>query len=226
VSKGSTMILKDRVAIVTGGTSGIGEALVRRFKAEGAHVVFNGRRRLLGDQIAAETAATYIQADVTNLDDVVRTVLRAPNTIDILVNAAGVSFPYAGILDVDPNDFTRHFHLHVAAAVSHIHYALPKMPRGSSIINIASTAGYRGFGDGRVQYAVSKAALISLTHHLAPELKSFGVRLNSVSPGHADIGSVIDAIMFLATDASRGCTGVDLVVDNGLICGPTYTGQR
>lgn len=220
------MIFKDRVAIVTGGTSGIGEALVRRFRAEGACVIFSGRRWQLGAKIAADTGARYINADVTNPEDVIQTIANAPGIVDILVNNAGASFPYAGILQVDPNDFTRYFHLHVTAAVAHIHCALPKMPSGSSIINIASTAGHQGFSDGRLHYAVSKAALIALTQSMAPELKPFGVRLNCVSPGQATLEAILDTVMFLASDASRCCTGVDLVVDNGLICGPTYTGQR
>jgi NAD(P)-dependent dehydrogenase (short-subunit alcohol dehydrogenase family) len=218
------MVLKDRVAIVTGGTSGIGEALVRRFTTEGACVIFSGRRQDLGDKIATDTGAIYVQADVTIQEDVVRTIDRAPRRVDILVNNAGVAGPYDGILVTDPSAFMNQFNLHVAAAVAHIRHAISKMSPGGSIINIASIAGYRGFGDGRVPYAVSKAALIALTHSLAPELNHLGVRLNSVSPGHLDAGLdvVVDAVIFLATGASRFCTGIDLTVDDGLVCGPTY----
>lgn len=227
------MMLKGRIAIVTGGTSGIGEAIVRRFITEGATVIFSGRRRELGDKIAADTGAIYVKADVTIPLDVMWTIdraIQAAGRIDILVNNAGASVPYAGILAVDPREFMRDFNLHVTAAVDHIHCALHYMKdqRSGSIINVASTAAYRGFSDGRAPYAVSKAALVALTQCLAPELKHFGVRLNCVSPGKLEAGLdvVVDAVMFLATDASRFCTGIDLVVDNGLICGPTYVGQR
>jgi NAD(P)-dependent dehydrogenase (short-subunit alcohol dehydrogenase family) len=221
------MILKDRVAIVTGGTSGIGEALVRRLAADGAAIVFNGRRQDLGDKIAADTGAIYVKGDVTIPEDVVRTVDRAKQVsgrIDLLVNNAGSSSPYGGILSAEPLEFIHPFNLHVSAAINHIRRALPMMPHGSTIVNISSIAGYRGYGDGRVPYAVSKAALTALTYSLAPELKAFGVRLNCVSPGHLDAGVdvVVDAVMFLASNASRFCTGIDLVVDNGLVCGGTY----
>lgn len=220
--------MKRRVAIVTGGISGIGEALVRRFAADGTRVIFNGRRQDLGDKIAADTGAIYVKADVMVPEDVVRTIecaVQVNGRIDLLVNNAGVSVPYAGILDVDPMEFTRYFHLHVTAAIDHIRRVLPAMQaqHSGSIVNVASIAGYRCFGDGRVPYAVAKAALTALTYSLAPELKHFGVCLNSVSPGRVGPGVIVDAVIFLAT---RVCTGIDLVVDDGLICGPTYTGQR
>jgi NAD(P)-dependent dehydrogenase (short-subunit alcohol dehydrogenase family) len=213
-----------KTALVTGGTSGIGEALVRRLAAEGACVIFNGRRQDLGDKIAADTGATYVQADVTVPDDIARTIKRAPGYIDVLVNNAGLAGRYDGILTTDPFAFMHQFNLHVVAAVTNIRHVLPRMSPSGSIINIASVAAYRGFGDGRVPYAVSKAALIALTYSLAPELNRFGVRINSVSPGHltAGLDVVVDAVMFLASDASRFCTGIDLIVDNGLVCGSTY----
>jgi NAD(P)-dependent dehydrogenase (short-subunit alcohol dehydrogenase family) len=219
-----------RVALITGGTSGIGEALVRRFRSYGVFVVFTGRREALGDKIADETGAAYINADATNLADVKFTVEKAAQYghIDLLVNNAGASIPYSGILRTNPIEFIIPFNLHVGSAVAHISCALPYM-KGGCVINIASVAGYRAYCDGRSTYGVSKAALIALTQQMAPELKEHGVRMNCISPGKlgkSNLDTVVDAVVFLGSDAARFITGVDLTVDDGLVCGPGYTGER
>lgn len=220
------MICDGKVVIVTGGTSGIGEALVRRFRHEGAHVIFNGRRHELGGKLAVDTSATYVWADVTIPEDIDRTIRCATQIkghIDVLINNAGYAGPYDGLSVTPSSEFSRQFHLHIVAALDHIRSALSFM-RGGSVINITSVAGHKGFADGRVPYAVSKAALIALTHSLAPELKNYGIRINSVSPGRLETGldPVVEAVLFLATDAARFCTGIDLVVDGGWSCGSTY----
>jgi NAD(P)-dependent dehydrogenase (short-subunit alcohol dehydrogenase family) len=225
------MKMEGKVAVVTGGTSGIGAVLVRRLVAEGATVVFSGRRRDLGTAFAVELgpSAIFVHANAQNIDDVCRTVDRAiavQGHIDLLVNNAGVSDPYLGILDTNPVHFVVPFNLHVCAPVAHIARAVRHM-RGGSVVNIASIAGHAGYDDGRVTYGVSKAALIALTKHMAPELKHFGVRMNCISPGklgRENFDTVVDAVLYLAS--ARFVSGIELVVDDGLICGPTYVGER
>ena len=215
--------------VVTGGTKGIGLDIVKRFRTEGANVVFSGRDRVAGHAVEQGTGAIFYPADVRNEEDAGRTIFKATELfgrVDILVNNAGRASPYNGMQHTQADEFTEPFQLHVVAAVNHIRYALPIMraQRSGSIINIASIAGHRGHGDGRVPYAVSKAALIALSHSLAPELNKYGICINSLSPGHLDkgVGVVTDAVMFLASSQSEFITGTDITVDGGLTCGSTY----
>jgi NAD(P)-dependent dehydrogenase (short-subunit alcohol dehydrogenase family) len=230
------MILKDKVAIVTGGTSGIGEAIVRRFAMEGARVVFSGRRKIFGEIIERETGAVFFHADITKEEECGQTIFKAASAfgqLDILVNNAGVVSQYDGIDFCQSWMFDDPFKLHVTAAVNHIRYASVAMRarQGGSIINIASTAAHRGHGDGRVPYVVSKAALVALTHALASELRRYNIRINSISPGNLVPGPggpdpVVDAVMFFALPVSAFVTGTDLLVDDGRTCGYSYMNDR
>ena len=182
------MRLESKIAIVTGGTSGIGRRVVERFRAEGAEVVFTGRRSGLGGDIAEATGATFIEADAGSETDAQRTIkqtLDRHGRIDILMNNAGAPAP-PGRLEALPLDgFDQAIQVHVRGALAHMKHAAPSMRAqgAGSIINVGSVAGHRAGYSGSLIYAVAKAAVIHLTRCAAMELGEDGVRVNSISPG-------------------------------------------
>jgi NAD(P)-dependent dehydrogenase (short-subunit alcohol dehydrogenase family) len=182
------MRLTGKLAIVTGGTSGIGRCIVERFVQEGAVVVFTGRRKVLGEEIAQRLGATFVEADASNERDVKRTIaiaLAVGGRIDILVNNAGNTAPRAPLHALSLEDFDRTLAVHVRGALAHIKHVSAHMSaqgRGS-IINIASVAGHRAGYSSSLIYAVAKAALIHLSRCAAMELGESNVRVNSISPG-------------------------------------------
>lgn len=186
--------LHGKVAVVTGGTSGIGEAVARALARSGAAVAILGRneeagRRLVAEIEAAAGEALFLKADVRSRDEVEAALAEAAGPgrrIDVLVNCAGVG-KGARFLDTSPElldemlqvNFVGAFHAAQAAA------RLMADRRTGSIVNVASVSGQRG-SVGRAAYGASKAALIHLTAVMAVELAEFGVRVNAVSPGPID----------------------------------------
>jgi NAD(P)-dependent dehydrogenase (short-subunit alcohol dehydrogenase family) len=183
------MRLQGKIAIVTGGTSGIGRRMVERFVEEGACVYFTGRRDELGAEVAKATGATFIHADVALEADAQRTVAAAAaagsGRIDILVNNAGIAMGTGRLETVDLESFDAAIAVHVRGALAHIKHvsALMRAQRQGSIINIASVAGHRAGYSSSISYGVAKAALLHLTRCAALELGEDGVRVNSISPG-------------------------------------------
>jgi len=181
------MRLKDKVAVVTGGTSGIGRSIVERFVTEGARVVFSGRRVQLGADMAKAIGAAFVEADAAREEDAARTVaaaVQAHGRLDILVNNAGMGSPYARVERLNLDEFDRMIAVHVRGALAHMKYAAPVMRRqkSGSIINIASVGAHRA-GYGSIFYGAAKAALMHLTTYAAVELGEDNVRANSISPG-------------------------------------------
>ncbi len=182
------MRLKQKVAIVTGGTSGIGRRTVERFREEGADVVFTGRRAELGNEVAAATGATFIQADAGSEDDaqrVIEAALESHGHVDILMNNAGGPATPGRIEDLPLEGFDEAIRVHVRGSLAHMKFAAPIMrsQNRGSIINIGSVAGHRAGYSGSLIYGVAKAAIIHLTRCAAMELGEDGVRVNSISPG-------------------------------------------
>lgn len=182
------MRLEGKIAIVTGGTSGIGRRVVERFRAEGAEVVFTGRRANLGSEIAAATGATFVEADAASEADAERTVqqtLGRHGRVDILMNNAGAPAPPGRLEDLSLEGFDEAIRVHVRGALAHIkHVAAPMRAQGAgSIINVGSVAGHRAGYSGSLIYGVAKAAVIHMTRLAAMELGEDGVRVNSISPG-------------------------------------------
>jgi NAD(P)-dependent dehydrogenase (short-subunit alcohol dehydrogenase family) len=183
-----TMRLQAKIAIVTGGTSGIGRKVVERFRAEGAEVVFTGRRAALGDEIAEQTGATFLVADAGDEADAERTIGQALDRhgrIDILMNNAGAPAPGGRLETLSLDRFDEAVRVHVRGALAHMKHAAPAMrARGAgSIINVGSVAGHRAGYSSSLIYGVAKAAVIHLTRCAAMELGEDGVRVNSISPG-------------------------------------------
>jgi len=183
-----TRRLEGKIALVTGGTSGIGHRIVERFAEEGAAVVFSGRRRGLGEEVARATGALFVEADVAKEEDARRSVAAARDRfgrLDILVNNAGGPAGGGRVEELSLEVFDRALAVHVRGALAHIKHAAPIMRgQGSgSIINIGSVAGHRAGYSSSLIYAVAKAALIHLSRCAAMELGEDGVRVNSISPG-------------------------------------------
>jgi NAD(P)-dependent dehydrogenase (short-subunit alcohol dehydrogenase family) len=199
VVPGVFMRLESKIAIVTGGTSGIGRRIVALFREQGAEVIFTGRRGALGEEVASETGAAFLQADAASEADaerVVRAVLDRHGHIDVLVNNAGGPAPIGRVEELPLDGFDRAMAVHVRGALAHIKHAAPPMRAAGrgSIVNIGSIAGHRAGYSSSMIYSVAKAAVIHLTRCAAMELGEDGVRVNSISPGAIATGIFAKAV--------------------------------
>jgi NAD(P)-dependent dehydrogenase (short-subunit alcohol dehydrogenase family) len=180
--------LEGRVAVITGGTSGIGEATVELFAQEGAKVVIAGRSEDAGEAIAARLGpgAVFKRCDVTREDDIRDTIEFARSTfgrLDILFNNAGAG-TRGGVETVTTEQFRHAMDLLVGSVVFGIKHAAPIMKEQEygRIINNASVAASRtNLGD--YLYSAAKAAILQITRVAGLELGPFGVTVNSISPG-------------------------------------------
>ncbi len=180
--------LRGKVALVTGGTSGIGRRIVERFVEEGASVVFSGRRLSLGKAVAKATGAHFVEADVAleaHAKRAVGVARKRFGRLDVLVNNAGGPAKGGRVEDVSLEAFDRALTVHVGGALAHMKHAAPIMraQAAGSVINIGSVAAHRAGYSSSLAYAVAKAALVHLSRCVAMELGEFGVRVNSISPG-------------------------------------------
>ena len=185
-------LLEGKVAIVTGSSSGIGEAIARLFAAEGASVVVNSTRSVAaGEAIAAELPdAIYVRGDVAQEDQakaLVQATLDRWGRLDVLVNNAGTTrvIPHHDLDAVTDDDWQRIFGTNVLGTWYVTRAAVPALKaRRGSILNITSVAGVRAAGSS-IPYAVSKAAVNHLTKLLANVLGP-EIRVNAVAPGLID----------------------------------------
>jgi NAD(P)-dependent dehydrogenase (short-subunit alcohol dehydrogenase family) len=179
--------LQGKVAIVTGATSGIGEAIAALFVQEGAKVVAAGRRQPEGAALEKRLGVSFIRTDVANEADVKAMIDHAVDRfgrVDCLVNNAGVPSPMVSIAEVDGGHFDEVFGVNVRGVLLGMKHVAPVMlsQGAGSIINIASIAGHRGGISAHV-YSASKGAVIALSRSVAAELGEQGIRVNSISPG-------------------------------------------
>jgi NAD(P)-dependent dehydrogenase (short-subunit alcohol dehydrogenase family) len=179
--------LKNKIAVVTGGTSGIGRGIVERFAREGAIVVFSGRRANLGDEVSRATGATFVEADVAveaDAERTIRTALNGHGRLDVLVNNAGMGSRSARLENTPLQVFDEIMAVHVRGALVHMKHAsaIMRAQNSGSIINISSIAAHR-VGFGSLSYSTAKAALNHLTRCAALELGENSVRVNSISAG-------------------------------------------
>ena len=187
--------LEGKVAVVTGGTSGIGARTAEVFVANGAKVVIAGRRQDRGEKLARKLgdAMSFIRSDVSVEADVKAIIDHAVNRfgrLDCLMNNAGRSSSYSAITDVDLEQFDAVIAVHLRAVLAGMKYAARVMAvQGTgSIINVASVNGFRA-GLGGYYYSAAKAASIHLTRCAAMELGEKGIRVNSLSPGMIATGA-------------------------------------
>src|SRR6266851_1809122 len=179
--------LKGKVTLVTGGASGIGEATVRLFIEEGASVALADLQDDRGKQLAKETGATYLHADVSREADVkamVDEAMRRFGRLDCLFNNAGYAGVGGRIEQIPVGGFDDTMGVLVRGVFLGMKHAAPVMKRqgAGSIISTASVAGLRT-GLGPHVYSAAKAAVIQLTRSVAMELGESGVRVNCICPG-------------------------------------------
>jgi NAD(P)-dependent dehydrogenase (short-subunit alcohol dehydrogenase family) len=181
--------LDGKVAIVTGGTSGIGAHTAGLFVAEGSRVVISGRRTDEGEAMARSLGrdTSFVRADVTveaDIEALVASTVKRWGRLDCLVNNAGEGGTPGGIAAVDLERLERTLAIHIGGAVAGMKHAAPVMvAQGSgSIINVASIGGQVA-GWTFLDYSAAKAAVIHLTRCVAAELGELGVRANCISPG-------------------------------------------
>jgi dehydrogenase/reductase SDR family protein 4 len=182
-------VLKDKVAIVTGASRGIGRSIAEVFAREGAQVVICGRKQETLEQVAREIGpgvkpvACHVGRQ-EQLENLVAAAVKAFGRIDILVNNAGTNIAYGSCLEMDESQFDKMVEINLKSAFRLVKLVAPGMcERGSgSIINIASIAGLRPQFHSFL-YSMTKAALIMMTKSYAVELGNKGVRVNAIAPG-------------------------------------------
>ena len=194
-------LLDGKIAIITGGTSGIGAATAELFIAEGAKVVFTGRRKAEGEAIAKRigSGATFIQADATSEADwerVIRATLDQHGRLDALFNNAGGPAPTGSIESVPVPGFDAAMALLVRSVMLGMKHAAPIMKRqkAGSIINNGSVAAHLAGYSTSMIYGAAKAAVVHLTRCVAMELGEHSVRVNSISPGAIATGILAKAL--------------------------------
>lgn len=178
--------LNGKVALITGGNSGIGLATAKLFVKEGAKVVITGRREEALDQAAKEIGGdvkTVLAdaADINKTKEVVEQTVAAFGKIDILFINAGVAY-FLPISDITEDHFDAQFNINVKGPFFLIKEALPHLNDGAVIIGNTSVVGQKGF-DGTSVYSATKAAFRSLSRVLASELRARQIRTVSVAPG-------------------------------------------
>ena len=181
--------LKGKVAVISGGTSGIGLAIAQRFVKEGAHVfIFARRQEPLDNTVKLIGAnATAIQADASKLEDLDRVadvVRSATGKVDVVVSNAGVT-ESVPLPEITPEHYDRVFALNARAPLFLVQKMLPMMGSGGSVILVASAMHTMGLANHSA-YAATKAALRSYCRTWAAEFKDSGIRANTLSPGVVD----------------------------------------
>jgi NAD(P)-dependent dehydrogenase (short-subunit alcohol dehydrogenase family) len=236
--------LEGKIAVITGGTEGIGLATAKLFVKEGAYVFITGRRQKELDEAvkAIGTNVSAVQGDIAKLPDLDRlyeTISKKKRRIDIVFANAGVAefVPFGSVTE---DHFDKLFNINVRGTLFTVQKALPLLNDGGSIIlngSVASVKGTGGFG----VYGASKAAIRSFVRTWTTDLKDRRIRSNVVSPGpintplanrqSADViarivstipmgrmgepGEVAKVALFLASDDSSFVTGIELFVDGG-----------
>jgi NAD(P)-dependent dehydrogenase (short-subunit alcohol dehydrogenase family) len=181
--------LDGKVAVVTGGCSGIGLATVRRFAQEGARVVIADLSDDAGEELAAEVRGTYVHTDVADKDDVDRLFATAVETygrLDIAFNNAGISPPDDdSILDTDLDAWRRVQEVNLTSVYLCCKAALPYMleQKSGSIINTASFVAVMGAATSQISYSASKGGVLAMTRELGVQFARDGIRVNALCPG-------------------------------------------
>jgi 3-oxoacyl-[acyl-carrier protein] reductase len=171
--------------LITGGSQGIGAAMVERARQDGHEVVFTGRNQDLIDQVAGNTGAKGVRADVSSPDDneaTVKTSLDAMGGIDVLINNAGYGY-FAMIGELDVGDMRSLFDTNVFGLVDMTNRVVPlmKAQKSGDIVNIASTSGIKGHAAGTA-YSASKWAVRGISQCWQAELRPHDIRVISVCP--------------------------------------------
>jgi NAD(P)-dependent dehydrogenase (short-subunit alcohol dehydrogenase family) len=182
--------LEGKIALITGGNSGIGLATAKQFVNEGAYVFITGRRgpelARAAEEIGRNVAG--IQGDVANLDDLDRLfaqVKREKGKLDIVFANAGGALPLTPLGEITEEHYDSLFNVNVKGLLFTVQKALPLMPDGASIILNASIVASKGLPEWSV-YSATKAAVRSFARTWTTDLKDRRIRVNAVSPGFTD----------------------------------------
>lgn len=235
-----------KTVVITGATSGIGEAAAIMFKNENAKVIGIGRNEEKGEYLKS-LGIDFMPCDVSNagrLEEVCLKILQDNSSIDVLVNSAGISV-YGTVETMSLEDWRESFAVNVDATFLTCKYFIPRMKEqgGGRIINLGSTAGTVGAG-GLQAYSSTKGAVIQLTKSLAAEYSSQNILVNALCPGGTrtpmmlkdgeescnnfaqlfpikrlgEPEEIASAILFLAGDGASFMTGSVMLVDGGFTC--------
>lgn len=236
----SSVSLKGKIAIVTGGTKGIGKGIADILQSRGARVVVCARKATRG-------RALCVEADVSNRNDVQRlidTTLKKYKRIDILVNNAGM-YPEVELKDMTEQQWEQMMDVNLKGIFNCTQAVLPAMMKQKSgtIVNISSVAGYALGFSGMVHYCTTKAGVAGFTKAAAVELAKYHITVNAIAPGLIVTPGVqammnkkaiaaftktiplqragrpqdiAEAVAFLASDAASYITGQTIIVDGGL----------
>jgi NAD(P)-dependent dehydrogenase (short-subunit alcohol dehydrogenase family) len=237
------MRLKDKVALVTGASRGIGLGIVERFAEEGAVVIAGSTSNPAGVYPASTTGVTLDVADEAQWEAVIADILKKHGHIDILVNNAGI-IAYELLHELDTDKWTRVVGVNQTGVFLGMRAVLPSMRKDKrgSIINVSSIWGSAAVG-GAHAYHASKGAVIAMTKNAAITYVGDGVRVNTLSPGFIDtpltrsqdpsmndfvvaatpmkragtVREIANGALFLASDESSFMTGAELVIDGGYL---------
>jgi NAD(P)-dependent dehydrogenase (short-subunit alcohol dehydrogenase family) len=241
-----TRKLEGKVAVITGGSAGIGLGAAKRFVEEGAQVFITGRRQPELDKAVAGIGRniTAIQADASNLADIDRIyeiVEKKAGRIDVLLANAGM-YEFGPFGEITEEHFDKTININVRGVLFTVQKALPLLSAGSSVILTGSVASIKGLPAFSV-YNATKAAIRSFARSWIVDLKGRAIRINVLSPGNTQtpglsvlvdeqvrdamkanvplgrLGTPDDlarAAVFLASDDSSYITGIELFVDGGL----------
>jgi NAD(P)-dependent dehydrogenase (short-subunit alcohol dehydrogenase family) len=181
--------LEGKIAVITGGNSGIGLATAKRFVEEGAYVFITARRQAELDKAVSVVGrnVTAIAGDLAMVEDIERivsAVKAGKGVVDIVVSNAGFT-EQAALEDITPEHFDKTFNLMARAPVFLVQKLLPLMSRGGSIILVSSAMHLMGIAN-HTAYAATKAATRSYARTWAAEFKDRGIRVNTLSPGVTD----------------------------------------
>jgi len=194
------MDLTGKVAFVTGGGSGIGDAVVRQFIALGAKVGVAGRRAEFLERLAEDSGALPLTCDVSDaggVDAAITTLVREHGGLDIVVNNAGTAHR-ANAENISLPDWQRVLDVNLTGALNVCHRAIPEMKQrgGGAIVNVSSVGGITAATDS-VAYSATKAGLLGLSRSIARDFGRFNIRANTVCPGWVDTPmaqSAVDAL--------------------------------
>lgn len=190
------MSMNEKVALITGASSGIGRATAQAFAKKGASVVLAARRQEELESLVAEIEAgggkaTAIKTDVSKAQDVEQMVAHAIDTfgrLDYAVNNAGIEGPLANIVDLSEDDWDKVLDVNLKGNYLCLRYEARAMldgGHGGAIVNIGSVNSFLGFGSGAA-YVASKHGQVGLTTSASAELAPHGIRVNIVCPGFVD----------------------------------------
>jgi NAD(P)-dependent dehydrogenase (short-subunit alcohol dehydrogenase family) len=198
--------LEGIIALVTGGTSGIGLATAKQFVGEGAHVFVTGRREQELSAAAKDIGSnvTTVQGDVSKLDDLDRLFARIrteKGRLDVLFANAGIA-KYGRLGEISEEFFDSIFDINVKGVLFTVQKALPLMPDGAAIILNASVVGSKGLSSNSV-YSATKAAIRSFARTWTTDLKERRIRVNAISPGTIDTPGLNDLLASSDTGKER-----------------------